>query len=317
MRVSKTSDMTPMATDEVERIRAEYTRREESLPKDFYSLSRPANLFAHQQRNRELLQLLNSERLIPLDGKKILDVGCGDGQQLLNLESWGARPADLAGIDLIESRLARAVARFGGREPEERPELRVGDASRLPWPDGTFDMAHQSAVFTSITDIGMKSAVAREIVRVLKPGGVMIWYDFLFQQSQESTCPRNWCARNTLPVSRVRCSTEENHAGSAHRPASGAYHLDWFADSGKTVHLQYALLSDDSKGREDHLNIGILTQYAGWRARSKHNHDENRTESGLVSLAYLQSGVCVNVEATIGAPVAKGHAAGSLVQNAA
>ena len=169
-----------MTTSEVERIRAEYTRREQSLPKDFYSLCRPANLFAHQQRNRALLQLLNSERLIPLEGKKILDVGCGDGQQLLNLESWGARPADLAGIDLIESRLARAVARFGGREPDERPELRVGDASRLPWPDGTFDMAHQSTVFTSITDIGMKNAVAREIVRVLKPGGVMIWYDFLF-----------------------------------------------------------------------------------------------------------------------------------------
>jgi SAM-dependent methyltransferase len=174
-----------VATSEVERIRAEYARREASLPQDFYSLQRPANLFADQQRARALLRLMHREGLFPLDQKRILDVGCGDGEQLLRLESWGARPANLAGIDLLDSRLARAVARFGGSDRPGAPDLRLGDASTLPWPDETFDIVHQATVFTSMMAIEMKRAVAREIVRVLKPGGVLIWYDFLFDN------PRN------------------------------------------------------------------------------------------------------------------------------
>jgi SAM-dependent methyltransferase len=168
-------------TDEASRIRAEYARRERVIPKDSYSLSRAPNLFAQQQKNRLLLKRLAGEGLTPLDGKRILDVGCGDGQQLLDLLSWGARRADLAGIDLIESRVARATDRLGGPSIEggSGPDIRVGDASLLPWPDRTFDIVQQSTVFTSITDGGMKGAVSREILRVLKPGGIVVWYDFL------------------------------------------------------------------------------------------------------------------------------------------
>jgi ubiquinone/menaquinone biosynthesis C-methylase UbiE len=160
-------------TNEAERIRVEYDRRARALPQDFYALTRPANLFADQQKTRALLQALSREQLLPLAGRRILDVGCGDGQQLLQFESWGARAGDLAGIELIQSRFDRAAARLAGG-----PDVRVGDASALPWPDASFDLVHQSTVFTSILDAGMKRAIAGEILRVLKPGGVLIWYDF-------------------------------------------------------------------------------------------------------------------------------------------
>jgi ubiquinone/menaquinone biosynthesis C-methylase UbiE len=174
-------------TKEVERIRDEYARRAQTIPQDRYSLNRPANLFAHQQRERALLTALNDERLIPLDGKAILDVGCGAGQQLLDLVSWGARRADLAGIDLIERRVAHARTRLGSRGDEGSggPDLRVGAASHLPWADNLFDIAHQNTVFTSILDAETRKNVAKEIVRVLKPGGVLLWYDFLIDN------PRN------------------------------------------------------------------------------------------------------------------------------
>jgi ubiquinone/menaquinone biosynthesis C-methylase UbiE len=144
-------------------------------------------LYAHQQKTRMLLKRLVEEGLTPLDGKTILDVGCGEGQLLFDLVSWGARRADLAGIDLIQTRVARACARVGRASDVGRagPDLRVGDASHLPWPDATFDIVHQGTVFTSILDRGMKRNVASEILRVLKPGGVLIWYDFLFNN------PRN------------------------------------------------------------------------------------------------------------------------------
>ncbi len=177
-----------MKTAEADRIRAEYERRGQVVPADFYSLIRPANLFAYQQRNRFLLRLLDREGLIPLQEKSILDVGCGEGQHLLDLESWGARRAHLAGIDLVETRLTRARARLGHRTDGalDSPDLRLGDASKLPWPNEAFDMVHQNTVFTSILDSEMRRAVASEIVRVLKPGGALIWYDFCFNNPQNT-----------------------------------------------------------------------------------------------------------------------------------
>jgi ubiquinone/menaquinone biosynthesis C-methylase UbiE len=175
-----------VTTTEAARIRAEYASREQRLEPDAYSLTRPANLFAHVQRQRGILKRLRDEGLLPLSGRKILDVGCGGGQHLLDLLAWGADPSNLAGIDLIETRVALAVRRLGPRpDCADGPDLRVGDASCLPWPDESFDIVHQNTVLTSILDDVMRAAVAREIIRVLKPGGVLIWYDFLFDN------PRN------------------------------------------------------------------------------------------------------------------------------
>jgi ubiquinone/menaquinone biosynthesis C-methylase UbiE len=149
---------------------------------DFYSPTRPANLFLLQQRARAMLRLLAASRLLPVHGKRILDVGCGGGQQLVDFESWGARRADLAGIDIDESRVQRAQARLtcDSTAGSAGADIRRGDASRLPWPDATFDVVHQSVVFTSIPADAGKRAVAAEMLRVLKPGGTVIWYDFLY-----------------------------------------------------------------------------------------------------------------------------------------
>lgn len=176
----------PGSMDEIERIRAEYARRELAVPKDRYALTNVASLFAHQQRSRALLRLLTDERLIPLEGKRVLDVGCGEGSHLLDLIRWGGRRHELAGIDLIETRIATAVARLGrsGPGPDGGPDLRIGDASQLPWADRSFDIVEQNTVFTSIADGSLKGQIATEMLRVLKPGGVIVWYDFAYDNPQ-------------------------------------------------------------------------------------------------------------------------------------
>jgi len=167
---------------ETERILAEYGRRAATIPADRYSLQRPENLFAHQQRSRRLVKLLVERRLLPFGSTALLDVGCGNGQHLLDFISWGADRRTLAGIDLIEARIARAAERLGNRsrDGEGAPDLRLGDASQLPWPSSQFDIVHQSTVFTSVLDPATKERMASEMLRVLKPGGTVIWYDFLF-----------------------------------------------------------------------------------------------------------------------------------------
>jgi ubiquinone/menaquinone biosynthesis C-methylase UbiE len=158
--------------EEVERIRREYARREREIDPDFYAPHRPANLFARQGQERALRRGLEVAGLLPLAERNLLEVGCGEGGWLALLEGLGAQRQRMAGIDLDAPRIARARERFPGAD------LREGDAAALPWPDDHFDAVVQSTVFSSILDDDFQARVAAEMLRVLRPGGTVIWYDF-------------------------------------------------------------------------------------------------------------------------------------------
>jgi len=65
-------------------------------------------------------------------------------------------------------------------------DIRLGDASKLPWPDASFDIVLQSTVFTSILEESLRQAVAEELLRVLRPGGIILWYDFFVNNPKNS-----------------------------------------------------------------------------------------------------------------------------------
>lgn len=158
---------------ETARILAEYQRREAELPADFYALHYAPNLFSHQGQQRGLLQTLERSRLLPLNDRQILDVGCGHGQWLALFELFDASQQNIAGIELGDERATAARRRF------PRADIRTGDAADLPWTDASFDIVSQATMFTSILDAGVKRRIASEMLRVLKPRGIVIWYDFL------------------------------------------------------------------------------------------------------------------------------------------
>jgi len=158
---------------EAERIAAEYARRGATIPPDRYSPATPAQLLLRQARERAVLAALRRAGMLPLTGRRILDVGCGVGQWLADFETWGADRAGLAGIDLLGDRVEAARARL-----TPGADLHEGDASRLPWPAAQFDVVLQSTVFSSILDPPMRTAMAGEMARVLAPGGVILWNDF-------------------------------------------------------------------------------------------------------------------------------------------
>jgi SAM-dependent methyltransferase len=99
-------------------------------------------------------------------------VGYGSLGWLADLLSWGLCQADLHGVELDAVRAAVA------REALPGADLRVGDAAELPWPHGSFRLVIASTLFTSILDAEVRRNVADEIVRVLAPDGVLLWYDF-------------------------------------------------------------------------------------------------------------------------------------------
>lgn len=96
-------------------------------------------------------------------GARVLDVGCGTGANGQVL-AGGGRFA--VGLDLSPVPLGLQGAMGRGHAARLR-----GDATRLPFPSGAFDMVVALDVLEHIDDDG---AAAAELVRVLRPGGVLI-----------------------------------------------------------------------------------------------------------------------------------------------
>jgi ubiquinone/menaquinone biosynthesis C-methylase UbiE len=92
---------------------------------------------------------------------------------------YGADPNKLYGVDLLEENVTRANVLS--------PHLNivVGNAERLDFDEASFDIVIQNTVFTSILDIQMKQNIAKEMLRVVKDNGIIIWYDLRYNN------PRN------------------------------------------------------------------------------------------------------------------------------
>jgi SAM-dependent methyltransferase len=157
--------------DEIERICEEYRRRERETPPGLYDLSRAAPRFAYTRLLPVVTAALGRADKLPLAGRALADVGCGNGMWLRQFVRWGADPAALRGIDLIGTRIGVARTRVPGAS------LVCGDARSLPWSDESFDVVTQFMVFSSILRASVKQRIADEMLRVLKPDGAILWYD--------------------------------------------------------------------------------------------------------------------------------------------
>ena len=106
-----------------------------------------------------------AERLPIAPGMRVLDVACGTGNVALPLARAGAV---VTGVDIATNLLVQ------GRERAVSEGLTVtfdeGDAEALPYADGAFDavVTMFGAMFAPRPEV-----VARELGRVLKPGGVL------------------------------------------------------------------------------------------------------------------------------------------------
>jgi SAM-dependent methyltransferase len=113
------------------------------------------------------------DRLGLTAGDRLLDLGCGAGRHAFEALRRGAR---VVAFDYDEAELkdvAAMAAAMGDQErlPAEGHAACVrGDATRLPYPDASFDRVIAAEVLEHITT---DDAAIGELARVLRPGGTM------------------------------------------------------------------------------------------------------------------------------------------------
>jgi arsenite methyltransferase len=106
-------------------------------------------------------------------GEKVVDVGSGAGLDSFVAASLVGSEGRVVGVDMTEEMLtkSRANAALVGAE---NVEFREGFAEELPVEDGWADVVISNGVFNLCAD---KGRVFREVLRVLRPGGVAQFAD--------------------------------------------------------------------------------------------------------------------------------------------
>jgi ubiquinone/menaquinone biosynthesis C-methylase UbiE len=160
---------------EVERLKSVY--RDYSLDASVqtrWDARNPGNRALAAERQREVARRLAANGMLPLTDQRILEIGCGTGEVLAGMKSLGARSGNLHGVDVLPEQIKLAKRNY----PDIHWHYGTGEA--LHFRSASFKLIVLFTVFSSILDDNVARNVASEVIRVLQPGGAVLWYDFRY-----------------------------------------------------------------------------------------------------------------------------------------
>ena len=139
-------------------------RKEGSLYNSYYSNR------AALERDKVLNRLL-----MPIDcsNKLILEIGAGHGGNVVSLEQAGFQRKNIHLNELLSERIHNIKL--------HQPDLKLfeGDFLNLKF-EPLYDFLFQSTVFTSVLEDTMRKEIADKMWSLIKPGGFVLWYDFVY-----------------------------------------------------------------------------------------------------------------------------------------
>jgi ubiquinone/menaquinone biosynthesis C-methylase UbiE len=113
------------------------------------------------------------DRLSLSEGSSAIDVGCGFGDDAVEMARRVGADGRVVGVDVSQNMIAEARRRHP--EPVAPVFWRVADALDLPFEDDTFDACGAATVLQHVSD---PAGVLQEMARVLRPGGRMAVLEF-------------------------------------------------------------------------------------------------------------------------------------------
>src|SRR5690606_34714925 len=127
-------------TAEILRVKNSYEKRK-SLKIDLYDPASAYMCMIRQEKERTLIKLFKENNLFPLNNKTLLEIGCGNGSNLLQLIQLGFAPANLQGNELLPERIKDASEKL-----PSSVHLIAGNALDLNFPAESFDIVYQSKI---------------------------------------------------------------------------------------------------------------------------------------------------------------------------
>ncbi len=126
-----------------------------------------------QDRRLEMVR-----RFVPLEGARILDIGCGIGTYVRHFRQYSD---DVHGVEVEEERVREASA--------ELPNIHLARGEALPFPDDHFDLVFSNEVIRHVDDDRRTIA---EAVRVTRPGGRIVIFAPIGCTRSRPTAPTSW-----------------------------------------------------------------------------------------------------------------------------
>lgn len=160
--------------EEIDLIRERYEKR--NICNDVrYNPLNPSVYMSKQEKERALIRVLKKINTTSLEEATLLEIGCGSGLNLLQFMRLGFSPENLFANELLKDRMDVADHNLP-RSIQRLP----GDATTLDIKDQSYDIVFQSTVFSSILNDNFQDKLASEMWRWIRPGGGVLWYDFVY-----------------------------------------------------------------------------------------------------------------------------------------
>jgi SAM-dependent methyltransferase len=161
----------PTQPNEPQALIERYAKRPPSS--DRYSLLAPDVWQTVQERQRAMLCLFRQFGLTDLSQLRLFEVGCGTGNNLLELLRMGFASHHLSGVDLLPKRCSHAR-----RQLPSASAIYEGDALALALAPNSQHIVLASTVFSSLLDHQFQIRLAQAMWQWVQPGGGVLWYDF-------------------------------------------------------------------------------------------------------------------------------------------
>ncbi len=178
-------------------------------------------------RGREAtVELADRAGVIP--GLRVLDVGSGLGGSVRYLAA--ERECHATGVDLTEEyiEVSSALARLVGLEG--KVDFYQASALDLPFDDGAFDVVWTEHTQMNIED---KDAFYREIARVLKIGGRLVFHDIFQGDGGDPHYPVPWAEDSSISflasVDTLKRTLERSGLDIRDWADKSQHSLEWFA----------------------------------------------------------------------------------------